>query len=119
MTKSLRKTSSKEERQIGFTILEVSLHGCLDLQQGTQDDRNEVGQSCLCHGNQRVKKKGRAKTPLSLVQGYSRSHSEMGMRKSFCVLTCLSVSYHTWPLNPIVTGVLIANDRHKGSSTQR
>lgn len=80
---------------------------------------NEVGQSCLYHGNQKVKKKGRAKTQLSLAQGYCRSHSEMRMRKSFCVFTCLSLSSHTWPLNPIAIGVLIANNRHKGRTTQR
>lgn len=42
---------------------------------------NEIGQSCLCHGNQRVKKKGRAKTQLLLAQRYCRSHSEMGDEK--------------------------------------
>lgn len=77
---------------------------------------NEVGQSCLCHGNQRVKEKGGTKTQLSLVQGYSRSHPEMEMRKSFCVFTCLSVSSHTWPLNPIGIGIPIVNNRHKGST---
>lgn len=42
---------------------------------------NEIGQSCLCHGNQRVTKKGRAKTQLLLAQRYCRSHSEMGDEK--------------------------------------
>lgn len=48
VTKYLRKTSSEEERLIGFTILEVSLHGRLDLGQHTHRVLGkEVEQSSL------------------------------------------------------------------------
>lgn len=123
VTKTLRKTSSKEERPIGLTMLEVSLHGCLDLRQGTRGDGERGEQSCLCHGNQRGNEKGRAKTQLlSLVPGYSRSitsHPEMEMRKPSCMCTCPPVSSNMQLPNPLVTGVLTVNNRCKQSTAQR